>query len=81
MGKEYKIKCKIPPTQDLERIFRRLPSPIHRAPLSEIYNFKVEEEGFYFIDHLVDSKTASVAFRIFIDAALVSNQVVEISKL
>ena len=81
MGKEYKIKCKIPPSQNLQALFRSLPSPIHKAPLSEIYNYKVEEDGFYFIDHLVDSKTASVAFRIFVDAALTSNQVIEISEL
>jgi len=81
MGKEYKIKCKIPPVRDLQAILSRLPSPIHRAPLSEIYNYKVEKDGFYFVDHLIDNNTASVAFRIFVDSALVGNQVVEISEL
>ena len=59
-------------------MFRRLPSPIQRNPLAEIYNYKIEVDGFYFIDHLVDTQTASVALRIFIDTALGSNQSVEI---
>jgi hypothetical protein len=77
MGREYKIKCAVP-DKDLGAILRRLPSPIHREPLSEIYNYKVEADGIYFIDHLVDTKTASVALRVFIDAALESNQTIEI---
>jgi hypothetical protein len=80
MGREYKIKCVVPCKEDLEAMFRRLPSPIHRKPLAEIYNYKVEADGFYFIDHLVDAKTASVAFRIFIDAALSSSETIEISE-
>ncbi|MDB6025802.1 MAG: hypothetical protein JWM68_2025 [Verrucomicrobiales bacterium] len=62
-------------------MFQRLPSPIHRNPLAEIYNYKIEADGFYFIDKLVDTKTASLALRMFIDAALLSNQTVEISEL
>lgn len=81
MGKEYTIKCKVLPSQDLQKMFARLPSPIHRTPLAEIYNFKVEKDGFYFIDHLVDTTTASVAFRVFTETALLSNETVEISEL
>jgi len=81
MGKEYKIKCKTPSAQKLQAVLQCLPSPLHNSPLSEIYNYMVEEDGFYFVDHLVDSKTASHAFRIFVDAALASNQIVEISEL
>jgi len=80
MGREYKIKCTVPSKVNLEAMFRRLPTPIHREPLTEIYNYKVEADGFYFIDHLVDAKTASVALRIFIDAALASSQTIEISE-
>ncbi len=71
----------MPDKTALAAMFRGLPSPIHRAPLAEIYNYKVEAEGFYFIDHLVDTKTASVAFRLFIDAALLANQTIEISEV
>ena len=80
MGREYKIKCRVPGTSDLQAMFRRLPSPIHRGPLAEIYNYKIEADGFYFVDRLVDTKTASVALRIFIDAALAANQTIEISE-
>jgi hypothetical protein len=80
MGREYKIKCKVPGEADLKAMFRRLPSPIHREPLAEIYNYRVEADGFYFVDHLVDTRTASLALRVFLDAALVSNQTVEISE-
>ena len=78
MGREYKIKCEVPGKAEIDAMFRRLPSPIHRNPLAEIYNYKIEADGFYFIDHLVDTETASVALRIFIDAALGSNQSIEI---
>ena len=80
MGKEYKIKCKVPNDAGIKAMFHRLPSPIHREPLAEIYNYKVEADGFYFVDHLVDNKTASVALRVFIDAALASNQTIEMSE-
>jgi hypothetical protein len=81
MGREYKIKCKVPDGAQLNAMFQRLPSPIHRKPLSEIYNYKVEPDGFYFIDNLVDANTASLAFRIFIDSALSANDMIEISEL
>ncbi len=80
MGKEYKIKCKVPNDAAIKAMFRRLPSPIHRQPLAEIYNYRVEGDGFYFVDHLVDTKTASMALRVFIDAALPSNETIEISE-
>jgi hypothetical protein len=80
MGKEYKIKCKVPNNAGIKAMFRLLPSPIHHGPLAEIYNYKVESDGFYFIDHLVDTKTASVALRVFIDAALASSSTIEISE-
>ena len=80
MGREYKIKCTVPSKANLDMMFRRLPSPIHREPLTEIYNYEIEADGFYFIDHLVDTKTAAVALRIFIDAALSSSQTIEISE-
>ena len=64
MGKEYKIKCTIPGNTEIDAMFRQLPSPIHRNPLAEIYNYKIEADGFYFVDRLVDTKTASLALRI-----------------
>ena len=43
---------------------------LQNATLSEIYNYKVEQHGFYFVDHLVDESVASVAFKRFVDEAL-----------
>ena len=80
MGIEYRIRCQVPNEEGVKAMFRRLPSPIHQKPLAEIYNYKIEADGFYFVDHLVDTKTASVALRVFIDAALASNQTIEISE-
>ena len=80
VGKEDKIKCKVPNDAGIRAMFRRLPSPIHREPLAEIYNYKVEADGFYHVDHLIDTKTASVALRVFIDAALAANQTIELSE-
>ena len=37
--------------------------------MSEIYNYKVEQDGFYFVDHLLDEKVAAVAFKRFVDEA------------
>ncbi|MEO6993774.1 MAG: hypothetical protein ABI273_09110 [Lacunisphaera sp.] len=38
--------------------------------MTEIYSFRVDVDGYYLVDHLVDRKTAAVAFQIFVDAAL-----------
>lgn len=81
MGKEYRIKCKaLPGKRELDAMFRKLPSPIHRSRLAEIYNYRIETDGFYFVDHLTETTTASAAFRIFIDAALAANKSVEVSE-
>jgi hypothetical protein len=77
--KEYKIKCQVPGKTEIDALFRRLPSPIHRGPLAEIYNYRIAPDGFYFIDRLVHTQTASIALRLFIDAALQSSKTIEIS--
>ena len=64
MGIEYKIKFSVPQDYDSSALLNHLPSPIHRATMTEIYNYKVEQYGFYFIDHLVDEKVAAVAFNL-----------------
>jgi hypothetical protein len=81
MGREYQIKCAVPKDADLAALLRKLPSPIHRNPMCEIYNYSVEADGFYFIDHLVDSVRASEAMRIFIDAGLATSESVEIVEI
>jgi hypothetical protein len=70
MGIEYKIRFSVPQNYDPTELFKKLPSPIHRPSMTEIYNYKIEEDGFYFIDHLVDDKVAAVAFKQFVDESL-----------
>jgi len=43
MGKEYKIKFKVPPDYNPANLFKKMPSPIHRQTMTEIYNYKIEK--------------------------------------
>jgi len=72
MSREYKITCTPLKGSELAQMLRQLPSPIHRPQMVEIYNYRVEDDGYYFIDHLVARKTAAVGLQVFIDAALSS---------
>ena len=80
MGIEYKIKFIVPQGYDSSALLNHLPSPIHRATMTEIYNYKVEQDGFYFVDRLVDEKMASVAFKRFVDEAFRQGSSVAITK-
>jgi hypothetical protein len=70
MGLEYKIKFTLPTDYDPGSLFRKLPSPIDRRAMAEIYNYAIEPDGFYFVDRLVDRNVAAVALRSFLDEAL-----------
>jgi hypothetical protein len=78
LGIEYKIKFPVPPGYDPENLFKKLPGPIHRPTMTEIYNYGIEKDGFYFLDTLVDKQVASIAFRMFVDEALLHAQSIEI---
>jgi hypothetical protein len=78
MGLEYKIQFNVPENYDPTALLKRLPSPIQRPTMAEIYNYKIERDGFYFIDHLVNDSVASVAFRQFINEALSLSEKVEV---
>jgi hypothetical protein len=76
MGIEYKLRFSVPQNYDPAALFKKLPSPIQRPSMTEIYNYKIEGDGFYFIDHLVNEGVAAVAFKQFVNEALkLSNQV------
>ena len=60
MGNEYKLQFKVPENYDPAALFKRLPSPIQRSTMTEIYNYTIERDGFYFIDHLVNDAVAAV---------------------
>jgi len=80
MGQEYKITCTPLPDTELSQLLRKLPSPIQRPQMLEIYNYCVKEDGYYFVDRLINRPTASTALQIFIDAALSTDQIITITK-
>lgn len=80
MGIEYKVTFAVPNGYDPSNLLQSLPSPIAKTKMQEIYNYAIEQDGFYFIDHLVDKETASLALRLFIDAALKVSNVVQITE-
>lgn len=70
MGIEYKIKFAVPLDFNPSALFEKLPSPVARERMAEIYNYAIELDGFYFVDRLVNREVAAVALRVFIDEAL-----------
>lgn len=70
MGMEYKIKFTVPANYDPSLFAKKLPSPIDLPSMAEIYSYSLEQDGFYFVDHLVNRPIASMALRIVIDEAL-----------
>jgi hypothetical protein len=46
----------------------------------EIYNYRVENDGYYLIDHLVDRRIAALALQVFIDAALSIQQTITVEE-
>ena len=80
MKKEYKIEWQIPKEFNPSDVFRKLPSPISNQTI-EIYNYSVEEDGFYFLDNLVDQSVAGHAMKLFIDEALAHTGIVAIREL
>lgn len=80
MGIEYKIQFSVPENYDPTSLLQNMPSPVASKETLEIYNYSIEPDGFYFIDHLVDKQVSSHALRLLIDAALsvsVSIQIIE----
>lgn len=81
MGKEYKIKFKVPVSYNSGNLMKKLPNPVESKTVVEIYSFKVANDGFYFLDSLVDNNIASVAFKCLVDEALAQCDSVEIIEL
>jgi hypothetical protein len=78
MGREYKIKCNLPSGYSPRNVLMKLPSPMKRGSGEETYNYRVEADGFYLIDHLNERTTAAQALQIFIDEALSYSEAIEI---
>ena len=80
MGVEYKIKWKIPENYDPFPVLRKLPSPIS-SEMTEIYNYSVDEDGFYLLDNLVDKFVVGYVMKMFIDEALSYSEEVIVKEL
>ena len=78
MGIEYKLKFSVPENYDPTALFKKLPSPIQHSSMTEIYNYKIEKDGFYFIDHLVNDAVAAVAFKQIVNEAMRLSEHVEV---
>ncbi len=78
MGREYKILCTPVEGAALQQLLQRLPPPFHRPQMQEIYNYRVEEDGYYLVDHLVDRSVAAAGLQVFLDAALSTGQSVTV---
>ena len=78
MRREYKILCKPTEGVALHQLLRRLPPPFHRPQMQELYNYRVEEDGYYLVDHLIDRSVAATALQVFLDAALSGGDAVSI---
>lgn len=69
MPMEYHIIWHMPEGYDPSLMTSKLPSPISRQS-TEIYNYAVQRDEFYFRDNRVDPTTAGHAMKILIDEAL-----------
>ncbi len=49
--------------------------------MTEIYNYSVEKDGFYFLDNLVDQAVAGHAMKLFVDEAMKHTEEVSIREL
>lgn len=80
MGREYKIKFSVPGNYDATALQRKLPSPGNSAATADSYQYAIEPDGFYFVDHLVDRTVAAVALQCLIDEALGLTDAVELTE-
>ena len=80
MKKEYKIIFDMPKAYKSREVLRKLPSPIS-SQMTEIYNYSVEDYGFYLLDNLVDQSRVGEALKIFIDEALKYSKSIEVLEI
>ncbi|MBD3393070.1 MAG: hypothetical protein GF410_13715 [Chitinivibrionales bacterium] len=80
MVREYRIEVPLPEGYNGE-FLNDAPSPIYRPRMEEIYNFRIESWGFYFIDRGVHDEVASYALKMFIDEALRLSDHIEIIRI
>jgi hypothetical protein len=69
MGFEYKIRFTVPAGFSPERLAKQLPDPAVPSSSWVAYEYRLETDGFYFLDN-GKSPAASIAFRQLVDEAL-----------
>jgi hypothetical protein len=81
MGREYKILCNPTEGAALQQLLRKLPPPFHRPQMQELYNYRVDQDGYYLVDHLIDRSVAAAALQVFLDSALSTAESVTVIQL
>ena len=79
MSREYKIGCTPLRGAALSAVLSQLPSPIKRPQMQEIYNYRVDADGYYVVDRLIDRSVAAAALQIFLNAALATERSVKVA--
>ena len=75
------IDFPVPEGYGTEQLLRRLPSAQTALGQMPEYDFALEADGFYFIDHMGDATTVALALRVLIDEGLRHSTAVQISEL
>ena len=81
MGIEYKIHFPVPEGYSTEQLLRRLPNAETAPGQMPAYDFELESDGFYFLDHLRNETVAAQALKVLIDEGLRHGAAVQISEL
>ncbi len=81
METEYKILCTPLKGAELSAVMHQFPSPISRPEMREIYNYRIDKDGYYLVDRGVNGRVAAVALKLLVDAALTQDSAVEIRRL
>jgi hypothetical protein len=80
MGSEYKIRFAVPSDFSEEILSKRLPKADIPGSNWVEYSYRVDVDGFYFVDHGGRRDISSIAFRCLVDEALRHGERVAIEK-
>jgi hypothetical protein len=81
MGAEYKIRFRVPSGFSGERLAKRLPDATMPNSKFVEYEYRTEDDGFYFVDYGGKRETSSVAFKCLVDEALLHDEAVSIEQI
>ncbi len=81
MDTEYKIICTPLEGAELSAVMHQFPSPISRPEMREIYNYRIDMDGYYLVDRGINGRVTAVALKLLVDAALTQHPTVKIRRL